>query len=453
MSIPWNKANAAHLLRRAGFGGTREEVARAVDQGLDRTVRELFRRNLDQPDDLEPTDSTRELQAWWLRRMATSSSPLIEKLTLFWHNFFATGITKVKREDRMHTQNRTLRAGGLGRFHNLLLSMARDPAMLVWLDNRYNVVGNPNENWSRELMELFSTGVLDRYGQPNYTEFDVSEAARAFTGWGLRNGVFKFKPNKHDDGQKSFRGLTGNLDGTDILDNLAHDPATARRVTSLLWSYFAYPVDLDDPIVDELAATYQAGDTRIQPVLEQIFLHPEFYSQTARGALVKSPAEYMAGALHQLDAELDPDPVDLKKIANRTNNMGQLLFDPPSVFGWRGGTTWVEANGLLERARVAEWIADTRSGNGGRGFHYSLMEIVGDPLTWQHLTPKDVVDLVAETLGSVELEPATRKILEKYLVTAPDGSTVPFSLDLAVLDEKVRGLVALVLSSPEFQLA
>jgi uncharacterized protein (DUF1800 family) len=231
MVVTWNEENAAHLLRRAGFGPRPPEVASAVKKGMAKTIAGLFKpwKKSDKLPKKPKTDSLEDLQAWWLRRMLATKSPLIEKMALFWHNHFATALSKVERLPLMHQQNRTLRKLAVGKFSTLCLALARDPAMVIWLDNISNIASDPNENFARELMELFTTGVLDAAGQPNYTETDVQESARAFTGWTLDDKFkFVFDPANHDFGTKTFRGQTANFDGTDIVAMLVVDPATAR---------------------------------------------------------------------------------------------------------------------------------------------------------------------------------------------------------------------------------
>ena len=454
MPIVWNAENAAHLLRRAGVGPRPEEIEKAVANGQAATVQSLFKPWKKKDKFGKKLDDVwlEELQRWWLDRMIRTKSPLEEKTTLLWHNHFATAIHKVEEPRFMHKQNRTLRKHALGSFREMLSAIARDPAMLVWLDNESNVVGNPNENFARELMELFSTGVLDEHGQPNYTEADVQAAARAFTGWTLdwEDAKFVFDDDLHDFGQKTFKGVTGNLGGQDVLDILAVDPATARRVAWRLFSFFAYEVDLSDPVLDPFAQAYLDHDTAIAPVLQALFTSDVFYGAAARRARVKSPMEFLAGALRMLGGKVRKGGDWSYDVHEAIRDLGQSIFDPPSVFGWKEGLPWVSSNGLLQRLRAAARIADARD---DEPWKWKPKKLLPKKKQWGGLDAGGVVDLVVARLGPAGLDPATRQTLITYLETDEQGQPAPFALDQETVDRKVRGLVALVLASPEFQFA
>jgi uncharacterized protein (DUF1800 family) len=455
MVVTWNEENAAHLLRRAGFGPRPPEVASAVKKGMAKTIAGLFKpwKKSDKLPKKPKTDSLEDLQAWWLRRMLATKSPLIEKMALFWHNHFATALSKVERLPLMHQQNRTLRKLAVGKFSTLCLALARDPAMVIWLDNISNIASDPNENFARELMELFTTGVLDAAGQPNYTETDVQESARAFTGWTLDDKFkFVFDPANHDFGTKTFRGQTANFDGTDIVAMLVVDPATARRLAWKSWSFFAYETTLDDPVLDPLVAAYLANDTSITALLKAIFEKDEFYSATAKRARVKSPAELLVGALRQLGAKISKSDTGVFEAANAMQALGQSIFEPPTVFGWKEGLQWISTNGLLERLRLAETIADARTSEGA-GFVWNPAKLLGPKKKQAALTAADVVAAVLGALSQSDALQATVATLESYLQTDENGQPVTFFVEPASIDVKVRGLVALILSSPEYQIA
>lgn len=457
MVIEWNAENAAHLLRRAGFAATPNEIKAATKVGLDKTLKNLFKPDgkSDAWPGKHPPESLGQIQGRWVRRMLATSSPLTEKLTVFWHNHFATAISKVENAALMWKQNRTLRKRGQGRFRDLLLAMAQDPAMILWLDNDTNVAEDPNENFARELMELFSTGVLDESGDPNYTEEDIQESARAFTGWTIGGDWpdydFFFAEWDHDFGSKTFKGHTGAFDGGDIVDILAGDPATARRIPQKLWSYFAYDVDLADPIVTELASVYVANDTLVSAVLDAIFRHDAFYSPAAKDARIKSPVEFYVGSLHLLGADLPAknDPWD--QAGNRTDLLGQELMNPPSVFGWKEGLKWVETAGLLERLKLASDIATARDDDSL--FAWKLEKFLGKAKKFDALDATAFLDFVLEKLGPLVLAQSSRDALVAYLL-ADGGVGEPGQLDLTnkhVLDAKVRGLLAVAMALPEFQ--
>ncbi len=452
MTVDWNAENAAHLIRRAGFGATSEEVARALDLGMDATVASLL-------DARGPSDRRRvvprkttleELQLWWLRRIVRTRAPLEEKLTLFWHNHFATALDKVEDARLMHLQNRTLRAHAFGPFRDMVRAIARDPAMIVWLDNQTSVASDPNENFARELMEVFTTGVYDAAGNPTYTESDVAEAARAFTGWTILDGAFFFEPWNHDFSMKTFRGVTGPLDGDDVIENLVTDPATPRRLAGRLFTFFAHEVALSDPVLDPMVGAYEGNGTGIRPMLEVLFQMDAFYSAAARFSRVKSPVEFLAGTVRLLRGSVKGGRVG-EGLARKLAALGQSLFNPPSVFGWKEGPSWVSSNGLLQRARVAEWMADSRRSD-RPPFSWRPERLLGERSEWPTLDPGSVVARFVAHLDPSPPTDSTTASLVAYLQADDDGTPTPFVLDKGTIDRKVRGLVALLLSSPEYQL-
>jgi uncharacterized protein (DUF1800 family) len=449
MPIAWNSENAAHLLRRAGFGASRARIDAAVEAGLEATVDSLF--VADPTPDTIPWSkpSTLQLQGWWLARMVTTTAPLHERVVLFFHEHFATAVSKVKKKPLVFAQNRLLRQKALGKFRNLLRSMVRDPALLLFLDNQSNVVASPNENFARELMELFSLGVNGANGGPNYTEFDVSECSRAFTGYTVKNGEFTFDASQHDSGTKTFRGVTGKLDGDQIATMLAEDPATARRLAQKLWSHFAHPAGLKHPVVAELAGVYLAADTDIETMLRQMFTHEAFYSAAAKAGVIRSPTEFVVVALRGLSAKPSSSPAQWTKLGQRVASMGQALFDPPSVFGWPGGTTWVELSGMQRRVEVASWLAEQRSSGSSSPVSFDPSALLGLEDEWPHLDAQGVVDRVLDALGPLVVKPSTRVALLDYVTSVKPQIEV----DVHFIDRKVRGLIALAMASPEYQLA
>jgi uncharacterized protein (DUF1800 family) len=450
LAVDWTAANAAHLYRRAGFGATPKQVEQALKQGFEQTLAALL--EPDKPLPKPPKKALQDLarlQAWWLGRMVKSKHPLSHRLALFWHNHFATANSKVQDLRRMHAQIKLLHDGGLGDFGALLLGISRDPAMLVWLDNWQNFADSLNENYARELMELFSTGVLDQSGQPNYGEADVVAVARAFTGWTLEGGEFVFAEWGHDHGLKTFKGETADFDGTDILDRLVDDPATARRLAMKLWSHFAYPVALDDPVLDGIAQAYSDSGHRIAPMVEAIFRHDAFWSDAARRALVKGPAEFLVGSARLLGAKLRKDHA--WEIGGALAAMGQSLLNPPSVFGWDEGLAWVAASGLLERAATAEALADAR----GKYAAYTFKpdKLLGKKKDWAGLGASGAVARLLAAADLPEASPTTVAALEAYAAADENGVPQPVTVDAAFADVKARGILALILSSPEYQMA
>jgi uncharacterized protein (DUF1800 family) len=446
MPIPWNAENAAHLLRRAGFGPTPAEVQKAVKLGLDATVDKLLKPAKGSDKVPKSVVGLSAGQAWWLRRMVSTKSPLTEKLTLFWHNHFATGFKKVKNLELMLLQISTLRALGTGKFRDLCLAVARDPAMIYWLDNQTNVKGAPNQNFARELQELFTTGVLDKDGNPIYTELDVEEAARAFTGWQTYGKSFYFNAAKHDFGEKTFKGHTGPFDGADIVNILVVEEATARRLAMKLFSYFGYQVGLDDPLVTTLADRYLTNDTSIAALLAAIFRSEAFYSQAAMRTHVMEPAEYIARTLRLTKAKVSVKAPD---IGYWCRYLGQSLLDPPSVFGWDEGLAWASSAGVIGRAAVAERVADARDSH--EPVRVKIQTLLGPK--WKGIGADETVARLAQALGLDTLAAPTAAALSQYLSTADDGTPAPFEAAPDSLDKKGRGLLALLLASPEFQLS
>jgi uncharacterized protein (DUF1800 family) len=331
MPVDEERGRIAHLLRRAGFGSSPGELDAAVARGFDATLDGLLNPTDDHDaadDDLSQIsfDLTKlnDAQRWWLVRMRYTSRPLVEKMALFWHGHFATAVSKVggKNLDLMRQQNDLFRSQGLGSFHDLLLAVSKDPAMLIWLDGRLNHKNAPNENYGRELMELFTLGI------GNYSEDDVKAAARSFTGWTLdKSRQFTFNAKDHDDSVKTFLGQTGNFDGTDIVSILAAQQATAKFLATKLARFFVSDPP-DDGLVSDMANTYLSSNYDIRSVLRTMFKSDAFSSDAARHALIKSPAEFVAGTLRTLNVATSGvgQPAIMQML-------GQELFNPPNVAG------------------------------------------------------------------------------------------------------------------------
>jgi len=281
-----------------------------------------------------------ELRSWWITEMLVTPSPLTEKMTLFWHNHFVSSQQKVRSPQLMYRQNALLRRHALGNFGDLLHGIARDPAMVIYLDSASNRKGQPNENFAREVMELFTLG------EGHFTERDVKEAARAFTGWGIDpdRGEFVFRPRAHDDGVKTVLGRTGNLDGDAVLGILLAQPQTAELVAAKLWREFVSP-DPDPGEVRRVAAVLRESGYEIRPALRALLTSDAFYAPNNRAALIKSPVELVVGTLRQFSFQTgEPLPFVLGVAA-----LGQNLFAPPNVRGWPGGEMWINSTTLLAR--------------------------------------------------------------------------------------------------------
>ena len=292
-----------------------------------------------------------DIKVWWMREMLESPAPLQERMTLFWHNHFATSQQKVVSSLGMWRQHLLLRRGALGSFRALLHAVAKDPAMLVFLDGANSRKEAPNENFAREVMELFTLGEATQGGR--YTESDIKEAARAFTGWSVEPGEFSFRyrPGFHDNGDKTVLGRTGNLDGDAALDILLDQPAAATFIVGKLWKEFVSPAP-DHAVVERIAQHLRASDYDIGVALADLLQSDAFWAESNRGSLIKSPVDLVVGTLRQFDfSYADTLPFVLK-----TAQLGQNLLVPPNVKGWPGQNDWINATTLLERKRFTEQL-------------------------------------------------------------------------------------------------
>lgn len=360
------RADIAHLFRRAGFGALPRQLDQlaaggyeaAVGYVLDQTASDPGTASIVDPAvsstvNWSPDPTFRSLQnkqvseegtllrQWWMTRMAAAERPLAEKLALYWHGHFATSIQKVTYPGLMLAQNNLFRSQGLGRFGDLTMAVAKDPAMLVWLDTQYDRKAHPNENFARELMELFTLGI------GHYAETDVREAARAFTGWSYdsKNIAYAFLPGQHDNTSKTVLGTTGNLAGEDVIAMVTASPVGARFVTARIWSHLAYPVTIDDPVVDDLVAAYGSNQD-VSALMGAVFRHPAFRSPQARTGLIKQPIEYVAGVMRALNLSAHMSFVD-----GALFSLGQVPFQPPNVGGWPPNSYWLSTS--TSRARLA----------------------------------------------------------------------------------------------------
>ena len=396
----WSYDRAAHLVERAGFGATPEEIARLAamtpeqavaalvdyeaiddrqppfdesgiwDPGMDpfppsraEAVRIARERGEGLGEQVLPEGTQRRLQPvvdkffysltannietqrlglWWATRMLTTKRPLEEKLTLFWHGHFATGQNKVRDYRMMLRQNQMFRRHAAGSFRDLLIGILTDPAMLVYLDNGENVKQHPNENFGRELLELFTMGV------GNYAERDVREAARAFTGWTNDVLEFKFNADQHDSTSKAFLGRSGNLNGEDIIDIILEQPVTAEFVAAKVYRYFVRE-EVAGSVRADLGRTLRNSGYRMKPLLTRIFLSRDFYSAPSYATQIKTPVHLVVSTYRKLGVQEVPTIPDFGRT---TAGLGQALFDPPNVAGWAGGRTWITPSTLLQRGNV-----------------------------------------------------------------------------------------------------
>ena len=374
-AAPIGEEGARHLLNRTGFGATEAEVRElaplerreAVDRLLAGTrtqatlappafVDEPFvpfykYRQMSAEERREEqrklVQQGLELRTWWLREMLATPSPLTERMTLFWHGHFATSQRKVRIGQLMYRQNVLLRREALGNFATLLHEIAKDPAMLVYLDNAGSRREAPNENFAREVMELFTLG------EGHYAEQDIKEAARAFTGWSLDrdSGRYLYRRAWHDDGEKTVLGTTGRLDGDDVLDILLARPQTAEFVATKLWRELVSPTP-DRAEVRRWAAVFRESRYEVKPLLRAVLTSDAFWAEENRGTLVKSPVDLVAGTLRAQGIR----PMELRPAVFACAALGQNLFSPPNVKGWPGGDAWIDASTILGRKQFLEKV-------------------------------------------------------------------------------------------------
>jgi len=288
-----------------------------------------------------------ELRAWWAREMMTTPSPLTERMTLFWHNHFTSGQDKVPEPQTMYQQNVLLRHDALANFGDMLHAVAKDPAMLLYLDGANSRRGHPNENFGREVMELFTLG------EGHYSEDDIKQAARTYTGWSVDpdNGAYVWRSAFHDDGEKTVFGQTGNFDGDQMLDILLAQPETADFITAKLWREFVSATP--DPLeLKPIADAFRASHYDIKVALRGLFLSPAFWDPNNRGTLVKSPVEFVVGTVRQFDIAYD----NTQPMVGAMRQLGQVLFQPPNVKGWPGGDVWIDSSTLLARKQYVEQL-------------------------------------------------------------------------------------------------
>jgi uncharacterized protein (DUF1800 family) len=424
----------AHLLRRTGFAATAADLQTYVPLGLSGAVDKLL--NYDQTPDTAldyannaGLDLTKVADAirWWLLRMTYTSRPLQEKLTLFWHGILTSGVSKIGARylNTLLAQNEFLRANATGTYDTLLKGISRDPAMMVWLDLQTNSKAHPNENFARELMELFSLGI------GHYSEDDVRESARAFTGYQLdKDRHFVYNAKNHDDGQKTFLGQTGTFGGDQVIDVILQQRAAAEYISTRLWSYFAYP-NPEPEVVKALADTFQQSNYSIKATLKQLFTLPQFYSDTAYQALIKRPAEFVVGAARGLNLSTDAAGFPQYMVA-----MGQTLFDPPNVAGWPDGAYWLSSASFFARMNFLNVLAYAKNGP-------DPSALFGD---YTASAVDDAIDLAASRFLSMPLSGGSADAIQQFLSDSNGGGA-------AITGKNVRSFIYLVLATPENQLA
>jgi len=356
--------DARHLVSRTGIGSEWETIVRYQNLTRQQAINHLFnnrdeklppapkmsqwsrmvalRGNMNRRKNIKRISRVegKGLQQWWVKHLLATKSPFLERMTLFWHNHFPSTIKKTNQASMLHQQNLMFRKNALGNFGQMLHDVSRDPAMLLYLDGYVSTKDDPNENFSRELLELFTIGI------GNYREQDMREAARAFTGWSINphNGKFIINPVNHDNGVKTFLGKRGNFKGEDIINILLQHPRTAETIAKKMWREFINISKPDQRVINQWAAVFRNSGYDIKALMNQVLNSNEFWAKTNRGALIKSPIELTIGTLRTL-------PYTLRRVdlAHNLNIMGQGVFAHPSVKGWSGGKTWISTQSILRR--------------------------------------------------------------------------------------------------------
>tara|TARA_B100000959_G_scaffold287348_1_gene371327 strand:+ start:2729 stop:4144 length:1416 start_codon:yes stop_codon:yes gene_type:complete len=459
----------AHLLRRAGFGSDRAELERYTARSYEDVVDDLLNpERFAEPEDEVLTRFYPHLHAaidnpavWngrWFYRMINTDRPLEEKMTLFWHGVFATGWTKSEHTPTIVDHIQMLRENCMENFRTLLLGISQDPAMIFWLDNNENHGDAINENYGREILELFSMGI------GSYTEDDIKSAARAFTGWtykqpvplypyGQRSVDYLFREDDHDFGEKTFLGHTGNLDGGDIVDIIARQEATARFIGRHLYNFFvadeaqvpAWSIEppADPGAIDDLVKAWMDSNADIKSVLRVMFNSDWF--KAARFKHVKSPTEFVAGVL-KLSGEYAAPAPNLHSLEGTIVAMGQKLMDPPSVEGWHTGKEWIDGGTLTERVNYAIDTLNDPTKPGVKAIIERIKAGVGQT------TPEQLVDCVLELVGPLEVASETRDALVAH---AESEGVLDWGSETAdeTSSARVVQMLTLVVSAREFQFA
>ena len=488
-SDQWNFATAAHLLNRAGFGGSPADIQKLCDLGPDKAVSYLldyeyihdpttdpnwaqpnpeevlkFRngiRNATTPEEKKKLQQEQqqliqrrmmELRGWWLQRMARGPRPFQEKMVLFWHGHFATSVEKVRNPYYMWRQNELFRRLATGNWQQLLTDAGQDPAMLIWLDQAQSKKDHPNENFAREVMELFALG------EGHYTEHDIAEAARALTGWSLepQEQKFIYRPFIHDNGNKTIFGQTGNFDGNQFIAMIIAQPQSAKFITAKIWNYFTGQVPTPE-LSNALAANFRTNGNNFKPCLRALFRSEEFYAPDIIRNQVKSPVQWLINSVRVLECDLPPTLVSWGML----RQLGQDIFAPPNVKGWDGGVTWITTNTLLTRYNDAQSLVEgtlppltagdfaRKAGGGGGEKAMKAMQRVrmGGVNVEKILTPDEradkatIIAALESRLFQTTLNSGQEQTLREFL----DSKTKMSNADIVTT-------IRLMMSTPEYQI-
>jgi Protein of unknown function (DUF1800) len=490
-SVKWNWRTASHLLNRAGFGGTDQEVDRLLALGPQGAVESLLDyQNV--PDQLAPmqfgaisnfdfdnfrearafamdltaaerrefmilklaasTGKMDEMRCWWINRMVQTRRPLQEKMTLFWHSLFVSAFMDVQNAYHMYMQNELFRSYATGNVQELTLQVSKDPAMLRYLNNNQNQRGHPNENYARELMELFTLGI------GNYTEDDVRESARAWTGWTFFGDNFFFNSNQHDYGIKTFLGQTGNFNGDDIVAIIFQQPAASKHFALKLLQFFVSDDPAPPELVDALSQTLRDSNWQIAPVLVKLFTSSWFYSDQVMRRKIKTPVELVVGSLRKLNVSAPSS----QSLLLSMQMMGQELFAAPNVGGWPVGKNWINTSTLFARYDMPAFLVtgrrpvmpgvlwDNDASNlqeFNTGFSPELQLAQAGVSTTQ-----GAVDWYVKQLIQDSIDPAKSTALIGYLNNSDSSADMPLNMADQSLHGRLLGVIQLIMAMPEYQL-
>jgi len=442
----------AHLMRRAGFGSNYDQLEELSKLEYDQVVDQLLNPEFGSLEDQDLLDryfiasvearTARHADPQWTWRLAKSHKQLEEKISLFWHGLLAVGGIKLDHGLAMLTEIDLFRKYGLGNFGTLLLKISQDPGMMYWLDNQNSHKDAPNENYGRELLELFSMGI-DENGEGAYTEEDVKSAARAFTGWASKPTPppfflgpfpmeFNFDESDHDNKEKTFLGKKGNFNGQDIVNMVAMHKATADFICKRLYLYFVSE-EVNEKEVKKLSNVYMNSEGEIKKVLESMFKSKHFKSEAIRFKKVKSPSDLVFGITRLVD-KYDIPNLDSAELAVNTLLMGQFLLNPPSVEGWHEGEEWIDSGSLIERINYASGEISNTSSNGVK----KIIEIV---LEKNIASTDEMLNNCLEALGYIEITESTKKIIEDHINKNKFNNQ----------EEKILDVLKLIVSTPDFQ--
>jgi uncharacterized protein (DUF1800 family) len=492
----WGYAQAAHLLRRTMIGSTEPEIRQAITDGMEQTLVKLFtpftppldlistwagqdpqiRPASTSQTDLDAFQQTvfqhrEQLVRWWLKTMATGPVSIQERMTLFWHNHFTSEIDVVNIGEYMLTQNQLLRSHALGNFKQFVYDVTIDMAMLFYLDGIKNYKtgqrDNINENYGRELQELFTMGVTDWDGNPNYSETDVHEAGRSLSGWGgtpsskgaLYSGLAsQFIQTRWDSGQKTFLGKTGAWKAQDVVDIIFSERGeqVSRYICEKIYRAFVYDIP-DRIVVDQMATTLRTGNWEIKPVIEQLLNSAHFYDETNIGAMERSPNDYMVGMIRGMGLKDIPDfntgaGRNFTELSQRLNVLGQIVLSPPNVKGWPGGRTWISTSTLPVRQKFGIDVANGAIKSRTGGTYYTF-----DPLAFARTFPNpDAIDELAADMARyfLNVEPSEKESQLLYDTLLDGGAPYEWKLDDPTQrpDIRIRKFLVALFQLAKFQL-